>query len=131
MNDLISRQDAIDALDRINCCGYVEGSWDIVRGIIEDVPSAQPESRWIPFKTRPLTEEEKEDYPGFDCILDCKLPDDGQEILVSINVRGHECVRYDEFFDDDGSYLGSGYEIGTEAVAWQELPEPYKEENKK
>lgn len=88
--------------------------------------TAQPEPKWIPFKTRPLTEEEKEEHPEWDCILDCKLPDDGQAILVSINVRGHERVQYDEFFTDDGSYLDSGYEIGTEATAWMPLPEPYE-----
>jgi len=83
-------------------------------------------NQWTPFKTRPLTEEEKEDHPEWDCILDCRLPDDGQAILVSINVRGHENVQYDEFFTDDGCYLDSGYEIGTEAIAWMPLPEPYK-----
>ena len=83
--------------------------------------------RWIPFTTRPLTEEEKEAYPEWDSILDCKLPDDGQRILVSVSVRGHEHVQYDEFYTDDGCYLDSGYEIGTEAVAWMPLPEPYEE----
>ena len=81
---------------------------------------------WIPFKTRPLTEEEKEEHPEWDCILDCKLPDDGQRILVTIRIRGHEEVQQDEFYSDDGSYLDSGYEIGTEAVAWMPLPEPWK-----
>lgn len=93
-----------------------------------DFPIIEPEPKWIPFKTRPLTEEEKEDHPEWDCILDCKLPDDGQRILVSINLRGHEEVQQDEFYSDDGSYLDSGYEIGTEAAAWMPLPEPYKEE---
>ena len=94
---------------------------------IDDAPTIEPEPHWIPFKTRPLTEEEKEEHPEWDCILDCKLPDDGQAILVSINLRGHEYVRCDEFYSDDGSYLDSGYEIGTEAVAWMPLPEPYRE----
>ncbi len=85
----------------------------------------QPEQRWIPFKTRPLTKEEKEEHPEWDGILDCKLPDDGQRILVNVSVRGHESVQYDEFYTDDGSYLDSGYEIGTEATAWMPLPEPY------
>ena len=89
------------------------------------LPSAQPEQRWIPFKTRPLTKEEKEEHPEWDGILDCKLPDDGQRILVNVSVRGHESVQYDEFYTDDGSYLDSGYEIGTEATAWMPLPEPY------
>lgn len=91
------------------------------------LPSAQPEPQWIPFKTRPLTEEEQDEHPEWDCILDCKLPDDGQVILVSINLRGHERVQYDEFYTDDGSYLDSGYAIGAEATAWMPLPEPYKE----
>lgn len=97
--------------------GYEDGEKD-----------AQPEQRWIPFKTRSLTEEEKEEHPEWDCILDCILPDDGQAILVNINLRGHERVQYDEFYTDDGSYLDSGYEIGSEATAWMPLPEPYKEE---
>lgn len=87
----------------------------------------ETQQRWIPFKTRPLTEEEKEGHPEWDRILDCKLPEDGQAILISVNLRGHESVQYDEFYTDDGSYLDSGYEIGDEAVAWMPLPEPYAE----
>ena len=97
--------------------------------MIADAQSVQPELRWIPFKTRPLTKEEKEEHPEWDGILDCKLPDDGQRILVNVSVRGHESVQYDEFYTDDGSYLDSGYEIGTEATAWMPLPEPYKTES--
>lgn len=88
----------------------------------------ETEPKWIPFKTRPLTEEEKDNHPEWDGILDCKLPDDGQRILVSIDLRGHEEVQQDEFYSDYGSYLDSGYEIGAEAVAWMPLPEPYRGE---
>ena len=72
-----------------------------------------------------MTKAEKEEHPEWDGILDCKLPDDGQRILVNVSVGGHESVQYDEFYTDDGSYLDSGYEIGTEATAWMPLPEPY------
>ena len=41
MADLIDRQAAIDALDSINCFGWVEDSWAKVSGIIEHIPSAQ------------------------------------------------------------------------------------------
>ena len=83
---------------------------------------------WIPFKTRPMTEEEKEIYPDNYTILDCSLPDDGERILVTVNCKGHELVQYDEYYDDGGEcYLDSGYEIGTEAIAWMPLPEPYTE----
>ncbi len=47
VGDTISRQDAINALDSINCCGWVEDSWAKVSGIIEHVPSAQRTGRWI------------------------------------------------------------------------------------
>ena len=159
MNDLISRQAALDAMetwDKFGCdpdgklvrydddkhyIPYVHYE-DMVHAI-KHLPSAQPEvlacgegeliaqpeQRWIPFKTRPLTKEEKEEYPEWDCILDCKLPDNGQRILVAIRIRGHEEVQQDGFYSDDDSYLDSGYEIGTEAVAWMPLPEPYKAES--
>jgi hypothetical protein len=89
---------------------------------------ADAAQKWIPFKTRPLTKEEKEEYPEWDSILDCELPEDGQEILVTIKNRNHEPVQYDEFYKDDGCYLDSGYEIGTEATAWMPLPEPWEGE---
>ena len=33
----------------------------------------------------------------------------------------------DEYYDDDGCYLDSGYEIGTEVTHWMPLPEPPKD----
>ena len=130
MNDLISRQAAIDAINKAFERVFAwDGTSPLGDKVLENVPSAQPEQRWIPFKTRPLTKEEKEEHPEWDGILDCKLPDDGQRILVNVSVRGHESVQYDEFYTDDGSYLDSGYEIGTEATAWMPLPEPYKAES--
>lgn len=49
-DDLISRQATINALDSINCFGWVEDSWKNVCSIIEHVPAAQPErkrGKWI------------------------------------------------------------------------------------
>ena len=131
MDDTISRQTMIDALAELQGRASTKAELKVIHKMwkqIKQLSSAQPDQRWIPFKTRPLTKEEKEDYPEWDDILDCKLPDDGQRILVSVSVRGHESVQYDEFYTDDGSYLDSGYEIGTEATAWMPLPEPYREE---
>ena len=47
MSDLIERQKVIDALDSINCCGWVEDSWKKVCGIIEHVPSKRMRGRWV------------------------------------------------------------------------------------
>lgn len=90
--------------------------------------NALRQPQWIPFKLRPLTEEEREEHPEWDCILDCKLPDDGQEILVTYDINGRRGVWYDEFCSDDGSYLDSGKEIGEEVIAWMPLPEPWRGE---
>ena len=50
MDNLISRQKAIDALNSINCFGWVEDSWKNVCDIIERVPPVQPErkkGKWV------------------------------------------------------------------------------------
>ena len=43
MNDLISRQDAIDAIDKYNCCGWVEEEMDKLESVINNLPPAEPE----------------------------------------------------------------------------------------
>jgi hypothetical protein len=133
MEDLINGQPEQD-IEHCATCIHADDSEDICilrrckYAIAELKDCYEPKRRWIPFKTRPLTEEEKEEHPEWDCILDCKLPDDGQSILVTIRIGGHKEVQQDEFYSDDGSYLDSGYEIGTEAIAWMPLPKPYKED---
>ena len=100
---------------------------DIVTPIIILQPTIEPEPHWIPFKHRKPTEEEG---TAFDYIMDCKCPEDGQNILVSINIQGHEPVQYDTFYGGGGEEccLESGYELVEEATAWMPLPEDYKGE---
>lgn len=87
--------------------------------IIKDQPQAD---QWIPVTYHEATEEEKEAYGEFPYMLDCKLPDDGEEILVCTKSG---CVWTDTFFNDDGCYLDSGYDFA-ELAAWMPMPEPYK-----
>lgn len=55
-------------------------------------------------------------------ILDCELPDEGDEILVSSN----EYVWKDIFMcDGDGCFLESGDDLI--GLAWMPLPEPWEE----
>lgn len=87
---------------------------------------ARSKPKWIKFKSRPLTEEEKEEHPEWVYIMDCKLPDDGQEIFVS-NGR---YVWTDTFYNDaDGCYLDGDSEL--EGKWWMPLPEPPKEDGEK
>lgn len=144
MNDSIDRQAAIDALDSINCFGYIEDSWDIVRGIIEHVPSVQ--LGWIPCSTA--------------------LPENEQDVLLTVEVRPFGRIPYrrvvrafytdgkhtdadsayswDEFpnsqYDDkdnliipEGWWESSDYceqqgMVDDFVIAWQPLPKPYKGE---
>ena len=130
MADSIDRQAAMLRIAKVNPMRFksIDDFHDACVDCLKELPSTQPEQRWIPFKTRPMTEEEKEMHPDMDSILDCKLPDDGQAILVTIEIDGRRWVSYDEYYEDGGSYLYSGYEICTEATAWMPLPEPYKGE---
>lgn len=76
---------------------------------------------WIPLKTRPATEEERRN--GMEDVLNCQLPDDGEDVLVSTKYDG---VRMDTFYNDsDGCYFES-CDID-EVRAWMRLPEPYEE----
>lgn len=88
-----------------------------VYGLIEILPSAleaeetwyatheyPPEQRWIPVKTRPMTEVERQEYSEyFGCdieyedavMFECKMPDDGQDVWVCSkcgNVWQDTCV---------------------------------------
>ena len=102
-----------------------------IEKIIDEQPKLSLENKtsdkWIPFKLRKADDEERE-YFGCDEVLDCQLPDEDQEILISYK-SGY--VGVDTFmYDDGGWYLDSGCEFVTEAVAWMPKPEIYKGEEK-
>ena len=69
--DVISRQAAIEAIDAVLPVDPMKSEYAqgiacgaaLAKTYFEQLPSAQPEQRWIPFKTRPLTKEEKEEHP--------------------------------------------------------------------
>lgn len=81
------------------------------------------QGEWIPIKTRPLTEEEKEEYPDFSFMYDCQMPEDQQEVLVSTKWG----VRTDIYYKDvDGCYF-ENYCDEDDVLAWMPFPQPYKE----
>ena len=90
-------------------------------------------NKWIPIKTRPMTEEEKEHYREFgwddaflDTIYDCDLPEDCQTVLIT--TRYGE-VQTDTFYNDmDGALFETYSDVG-DVLAWMPFPEPYKAES--
>lgn len=136
MYDLISRRAAIEAVSDLywmderllNFKKEIDATFDKIKSL----PSAQ---RWIPVKTRPMTEEERQywaentalDLEDEDAVIfDCPMPDDGQEVWVcykSGTVSEDVCERDNDFCGLEGN--GDWLDI----VAWMPRikPEPYKE----
>ena len=113
MNDLISRQAAIDALAKLvpyaicdtSTESYTNGLTDAYN-LICQLPSAQPEQRWIPVSER---------LPKVDNI--------NKRVLVTTSwgvvKEAYYCV--DHWSIDDVDYKFS-------VAAWMPLPEPWKGE---
>ena len=94
-------------------------------------PTIEPptETKWIPIKAHPATEEEKESDPDIDYWFDCLMPDDYEEILVTVKDSKGRCWVEKDVCYVDGCYgLDSGYDWLTDVVAWKPLPEPYTED---
>lgn len=125
--DLISRTEVINAIDeREDVNGNVNA--EDIRTDIVTMPNVQPKKgEWIPITKRPVTNEEQELYEDQELylegmmILTCPLPDDGEEVLITI----YGGVETDTFYkDNDGCYF-EGRDID-DVIAWQKKPEPYK-----
>ena len=82
---------------------------------------------WIPFVQREMTEDEKESFGDLNFMLDCQLPDEDEEILITYKFKDELYVYVDTFMRDGSEcYLDSGRDFVTEAVAWRKKPQPYQ-----
>lgn len=82
---------------------------------------------WIPFVQREMTEDEKESFGDLNFMLDCQLPDENEEILITYKFKDELYVDVDTFMRDGSEcYLDSGRDFVTEAVAWMKKPHPYQ-----
>lgn len=84
------------------------------------------EQRWIPVKYHELTEKERKELlfsADIKYMLDCKLPDDEQEIIVTDG----RYVWVDTCIVNDGYELDSGHDWIEDVIAWMPLPEPFRE----
>ena len=110
--NLIEREAAIDELDK----GAWGVEWDkaLAKAMIESLPSAQPEQRWIPCSERlPKADE----YNG----------DVAKYYLVQNEYGDMLVARYTH--SDYWEQIYQLKPISDEIVAWMPLPEPYNAES--
>ena len=131
MDELISRQAAIDTLHQYFADGFEEDRWwnsTHVLAALKALPSAQ---QWIPVRMRPMDSEERaywSEHLDFELsdedavMFDCKMPDDGQEILVSYR----KWVCMDKCEVDGGCYGLEGNGDWDGVIAWMPLPAPWE-----
>ena len=131
MADLIDRQTAYDTLSAYYH-HRTPTQHEALRDALSRVPSAQPEQKWIPVKTKPMTEEERqywEEHFGVELeeedavFFDCQMPDDGQEVWVCYKsgIVSEDVCERDDFYGLEGN--GDWLDI----VAWMPRikPQPY------
>ena len=120
MDDLISRQAAIDAIEHITssmsvCINTDEchGMKRMQRQAVIELANLPSEQRWIPCSER--------------------LPDVGKEVLVCYDFKGYRSVLAGTLYGDEkfhgyeDEYLTPEGRLRRKAVAWMPLPEPYAE----
>ena len=102
---------------------------DLVDDLIEIVKQEAEKynNGWIPFVQREMTEDGKESFGDLNFMLDCQLPDEDEEILITYKFKDELYVYVDTFMRDGSEcYLDSGRDFVTEAVAWRKKPQPYQ-----
>ena len=127
MNDLISRQAAIEAIkeDKIdltnpNVVAVFKATGDFGKvetqvmtcdrhiEILKDLPSAQPEQRWIPCSER--------------------LPEHGGRYLISVLDGINRRTIVAPYLPRCKAWAMNGRMAYWKVIAWLPLPEPYREE---
>ena len=125
MNDLISRQAAIDAA-RDWYEGLICGSFKGLEKRLRALPSAQPEQRWIPCSERLPGEHEWLGTKKFGTTISNEVyvtfeAPDGQRFAKHISFQNGKLSPVDE-------QRMKVWFKGAKPIAWMPLPEPYREE---
>lgn len=117
MDDLINRQDAIDAiekyLDKFDCidANFLDGL-KTTKKILNDLPSAESEQQWIPCKLL--------DHYYIKELKDC----DNKSYLVTYKTKtGRRYVKKVNIYH--GKIQSK---VGGKVIAWMPLPDAYEED---
>ena len=132
MSDLISRQAAIENIKECAQAAHSNYEWDMEQGYInaieclEELPSAQPEQRWIPCSERLPDEHEWLGTKKFGTTISNEVyvtfeAPDGQRFAEHISFQNGKLSPVDE-------QRMKVWFKGAKPIAWKPLPEPYREE---
>ena len=125
MSDLISRQDAIELAiqycpDDDGTCSKADEDIRNLLDELEDLPSAQPEQRWIPCSER-LPEEKDSGI-----LKKLGIEKKSKDVLATVEVKGERMTAtawtHDGTWDWKMKHAFPDYKI----IAWMPMPEPYK-----
>ena len=108
MDDLISRQAAIDAINGVLVEDESCKVW--FKLAVKNLPPAQPEQRWIPCSER--------------------LPEHGGRYLISVLDGINRRTTVAPYLPRCKAWAMNGRMAYWKVIAWLPLPEPYREEEK-
>ena len=105
--------------------GFHAPDMTITEYIEDELLPVTPTQKWIPVERREPTQEEKEEYLSaygeeLGYMVESRMPDDGEEVLVSAGSSVLIDVFSYEYFDFENISVD-------EIEAWMPLPKPYKE----
>lgn len=134
MDDLISRQDAINAINKAFERVFAwDGTGPLGDKVLENVPSAQPEQRWIP-----CSERLPEDIRPVIVTWKNTDPKSYYQYIVGKHFTGTACYKNGKWYwyssttedmlAEYGRYDSEEFDEAIECIAWMPLPEPYREE---
>lgn len=102
---------------------------ETIKKSIDDAAKALKESEWQVISFREATEEEKEEMDDPQGIVyNSKMPEDGEEVLVTTRWRD---VCTDVFIYEAGWCGFVFHDEPGDVIAWRRKPDPYEEENDK
>lgn len=113
-----------------NVTNMVDNAIQTITDLSEKLAASNLNGGWIPIETRKITEEERieKGYPeGTETVFTCPMPDEGEEILVSLD-DGY--VETDvSRNNEDGLYLENRGEWDN-VTAWMPLPKAFEPKKK-
>lgn len=112
-DNLISRQDAIKALGDAHFQNYGNAIM-----IIQDLPSAEPERKWIPV-TEALPKNSEHDW-----VLGQIRETDSGYLWIPCQVEYRQIK--DDWYEESIGWMKENPDHAFEVIAWMPLPKPYR-----